>query len=79
MLALTWDQLEVVTAAVGEYRALQMNTIMEAVAGALGGTVEKPARVRRKGKKPPARPSKGDSKPSAASQFAALGMDVSVE
>lgn len=73
MLALTWEQLEVVTACVAEFRAYQLNVGLEVLATALGGSVDKPAR--RKGK----RTSKRKPKADPAAQFAAAGITVSAE
>ena len=48
LLALGAEQLRVVSTCVVEYRALQLGTVMEVVAGALGGTVDKPTAKRPK-------------------------------
>lgn len=57
-----------------EYRALQLNTVMEVVTGAFGGTVDKPAsasKARRKRKR-----ANDGQKPDVAARFAALGLPV---
>jgi len=69
VLGLTWDQLEVVSTCVAEYRALQLNTVVELVAGALGGKVEKKATRKR-----PAQARPGSS--NTADKFAAIGVQV---
>ena len=74
LLALSWEQLQVVSTCVVEYRALQLNTVMEVVAGALGGTVDKPTTAKRP--KRARKRSKDRQKPDAAAQFAALGLPV---
>lgn len=68
MLDLTWDQLNVVSVCVAEYRALQLDIVLQLVTGALGGKVKK--RPHRQGKA--AKP----SKPSVDAAFAALGFPV---
>jgi hypothetical protein len=59
-----------------EYRALQLNTVMEVVAGALGGSVNKPATADRPARPRHRQPGKSSGKPDAATQFAALGLPV---
>lgn len=46
MLALTWQQLGVVTQCVMAYRTLQLNTLLEVATAMLGGKVKKKARRR---------------------------------
>jgi hypothetical protein len=66
----------VVSACVVEYRALQLNTVMEVVAGALGGSVDKPATADRRVRPRQRKRGKPSEKPDAAAQFAALGLPV---
>lgn len=78
MLDLTWDQIQLVAACVVEYRSFQMNTIIEVVSGALGGSVESKAAVtgRKRQKKPATKKSKESD---TAAKFAALGIPVSTQ
>ena len=73
LLNLSWEQLQVVSSCVVEYRALQLNTVMDVVAGALGGTVDKPAAASRHRH---GRQRKRSEKPDPAAQFAAIGLPV---
>ena len=66
VLDLSWDQLQVVGRCMAEYRAFQLNILLEIASGALGGK-HKPSR---RGRKP-------IKKPDAAQQFAAAGFDLS--
>lgn len=71
VLDLTWEQLEVVSTCVAEYRALQLNTVVELVAGALGGKVDKKAARKRNRSQKADRPGS-----TAADKFAAIGVQV---
>lgn len=76
LLDLTWDQIQVVSACVVEYRAFQMNTILEVVSSAMGGTVDKPASAVRKRKKQKRAKSK-PKPPDLMARFSGAGIGVS--
>lgn len=78
MLDLTWDQIQLVAACVVEYRSFQINTIMEIVAGAVGGNVESNAAVTGRKRRKAAKKKKSN-KTDTAAQFAALGLPVSTQ
>jgi hypothetical protein len=46
VLGLTWGQLHVVSKCVVAYKAEQANVVMQAISGALGGKVKRPAQPR---------------------------------
>jgi len=79
LLDLTWDQVQLVAGCVVEYRSMQLNTIMEIVTSAIGGTVESKAKTTGRKKHKSKSSKKPAEKRDAASQFAALGFPVSIQ
>tara|TARA_Y100001973_G_C5107882_1_gene286106 strand:- start:473 stop:694 length:222 start_codon:yes stop_codon:yes gene_type:complete len=65
---LTWEQLEVVTSCVSDYRNLQLEIALEVISGALGGKKSKSKR---------AKSNQPQNKMSTADKFAALGIPIS--